>query len=470
MQDASCMLGDVRFSDLGKWIGNEIGNEIGIVIGNVSRFGSLPPSTCNLHQIRIPSPQNSFPMKKGKSSPHLGSLALLKETLTLFMQKDITADRALNEIFRKHKLRDERMRAELARRFYGIIRSWRPLVTAMGTDEFESMTAIRELVEMWNAWRKICKGEEPAFTGPAIDRLKKYSRVRKMRESFPDWIDDRAIQELGEAHWEKLSHELNQEPKLFLRVNTLKTNREELVQVLRDEEVDAEPVAGTADTLLVKQFVNIFQLPSFKAGLYEMQDYASQIVAPFLDLKPGMRVADGCAGNGGKTLHIAALMQNKGKIVALDVSPRKLDELRTRCTRNGVDLVETKLVDSEKVIQQMKGTFDRLLLDVPCSGTGVMKRNPDIRWRLIPAELEQMIREQKQILESNSSLVKPGGKLVYATCSIFPSEGEEQVRAFLKSHESDWELEEELRVDPVSSPGDGFYLARMKNISGKKPD
>lgn len=401
-------------------------------------------------------------MKKGQASAQLGSLALLKETLTLFLEKDITADRALNETFRRHRLRDDRMRMELAWRFYGILRSWRPLVTALGTDSFETVAAIRELVEMWNAWRKICKGEEPAFSGPAIDRLKKYFRVRKMRESFPDWIDDLAVKELGEEHWTKLAHELNQEPKQFLRVNTLKTNRTKLVERLREEQVDAEPVAGTADTLLVKQYVNIFQLPSFKDGWFEMQDYSSQFVAPFLDVKPGMRVGDGCAGNGGKTLHLAALMQNKGKIVAMDISPKKLDELRVRCTRNGADLVETKQIDARKPDKRLEESFDRLLLDVPCSGTGVIKRNPDIRWRLIPDELQQLIREQKAILEANASFVKAGGKLVYATCSILPSEGENQVRDFLKTHDEDWELEEELRVDPVSSPGDGFYMARMK--------
>lgn len=401
-------------------------------------------------------------MKKGKASPHLGSLALLKETLTLFMQKDVTGDRALNEIFKKHRLRDERTRQELAWRFYGILRSWRPLVAALGNDSFESVTAIRELVETWNAWRKICKGENPSFDGPVIDRLKKYVRVRKMRESFPDWLDDRAVKELGEAHWEKLAHELNQDPKLFLRVNTLKAKRGGLIERLKTEEVDAEPVAGTIDTIIVKQFVNLFQLPSFKEGLYEMQDYSSQLVAPFLEVKPGIRVADACAGNGGKTLHLAALMQNKGKIVALDISPRKLDELRTRCARNGVDLVETKLIDSDKVVKRMEGSFDRLLLDVPCSGTGVMKRNPDIRWRLLPEDMERLLRQQKEILEQNAVLVKSGGKMVYATCSIFPSEGEEQVQSFLKTHEEQWELEEEMRVDPVSSPGDGFYMARMK--------
>jgi 16S rRNA (cytosine967-C5)-methyltransferase len=177
-----------------------------------------------------------------------------------------------------------------------------------------------------------------------------------------------------------------------------------------------------------------------------------------------MRVADACAGNGGKTLHIATLMQNKGKIVAMDVVQNKLDELRARCTRNGIDLAETKLINSPEVIAKMAGTFDRVLLDVPCTGTGVLRRNPDIRWRLYPEDVKEMVVKQQEILNAYASLVKQNGKLVYATCSIFPCEGEEQVKRFLDSNADSWKLEEELRINPVSDDGDGFYLARMKKI------
>jgi 16S rRNA (cytosine967-C5)-methyltransferase len=155
-------------------------------------------------------------------------------------------------------------------------------------------------------------------------------------------------------------------------------------------------------------------------------------------------------------------MENKGKIVAMDVVQNKLDELRARCTRNGVDLVETKLINSPDVIKKMEATFDRVLLDVPCTGTGVLRRNPDIRWRLYPEDVEEMVKKQQEILQSYSSLVKQNGMLVYATCSIFPCEGEDQVKRFLEANGDSWKLEEELRINPASDDGDGFYLARMK--------
>lgn len=404
-------------------------------------------------------------MKKKQSSPHHGSLALLRETLRLFLEKDIPADRALNEIFRKHKLREEQTRSELARRFYGIIRYWRPLVNAIGADSFETVNEIRGLVETYNAWRFILRGEEPSFQGPVADRLKKYARIRIMRESLPDWLDTYAVEQLGETHWEKLAQALNEEPKIFLRVNTLKTDRDQLVTRLREENVPAEPVAGTDQTLLVKRYVNVFGLASYKDGWFEVQDYASQFVAPFVMAEPGMRVADCCAGNGGKTLHLAALMKNKGRIVAMDVSEKKLQELRNRCSRNGVDLVEIKTSPAAGSKLSGEGSFDRVLLDVPCSGSGVLRRNPDIRWRLQPEDLSRLIVQQQEILRRYAPLVKAGGMLVYATCSVFPSEGEMQVKTFLQEHADAWILDAEMRIDPVSQPGDGFYMARIKKIS-----
>ncbi|HLG04028.1 MAG TPA: RsmB/NOP family class I SAM-dependent RNA methyltransferase [Bacteroidia bacterium] len=386
----------------------------------------------------------------------VGSLFLLKETFDNFLEHGIMADRALQDTFRKYKLRDERIRAELARRFYGIIRSWRPLTSALGMDEFNTVKEIGLLVGTWNNWRKIYHGEKPAETSAVTDRLEKYMRVRKLRESFPDWLDARCESELG-AEWETIAHALNTEAPIFLRTNQLKITREMLLKKLREEGFSIQP-AENEEGILVEGYQHVFASPSFKDGLFEVQDLSSQKVAPFLNVEPGMRVADACAGSGGKTIHLAALMQNRGKIVAMDVSAKKLEELRKRCIRSGADLVEIRPVDSAK---RMEETFDRVLLDVPCSGTGVLRRNPDIRWRLTPENLESMIAEQQQILQTYSSLVKTGGRLVYATCSILPSEGEDQIQKFLSGGKS-WELEQETRIDPSKSPGDGFYFARLK--------
>jgi 16S rRNA (cytosine967-C5)-methyltransferase len=401
-----------------------------------------------------------------KGSPAQGTPALLLETLESFIEKGNTADRSLNETFRKYKIRDQEQRSDLALRFYGIIRFWRPLVTALGEDKFETIEEIRRLIGAWNAWKKIYAGEkQDQLTGPVAERLNKYMRVRKLRESIPDWLDEYAVKELGEEKWEALAKTLNKDPKLYLRVNTLKITRENLIARLHTEGVEAFAHNDTPEGIIVKVYANVFALESFHEGLFEVQDISSQRVATFCDVHPGMRVADACAGNGGKTLHLAALMQNKGKIVAMDVVQNKLDELRARCTRNGVDLVESKLINSTDVIQKMANTFDRVLLDVPCSGSGVLRRNPDIRWRLYPDDMDRMIEEQQEILQAYSVMVKKDGKLVFTTCSIFPSEGEEKVKRFLLGNSETWQLEEELRTNPVSDNGDGFYLARLKKIS-----
>lgn len=403
--------------------------------------------------------------KKQYSSP-VGLPTLLSETITYFIEKGNTADRALNETFRKYKIRDEEQRSELATRFYGIIRFWRPLVTALGEDKFDKPDATRRLIGAYNAWKKLYHGEQQEnLDGPTAERLNKYLKIRKLRESYPDWLDEFAVKELGEEKWEAISKALNKEPKLYLRVNTLKVSRDEVLGKMKKAGVEVFPVNDVPDAIYVKVYANVFNMELFHEGMFEVQDISSQRVALFADVRPGMRVLDACAGNGGKTLHLGALMHNRGKIVAMDVAQNKLDELRLRCNRNGVDLVETKKVTASDDLSIMNGTFDRVLLDVPCTGTGVLRRNPDIRWRLYPEDVEQMMKEQKEILNRYSPLVKKDGLLIYATCSIFPCEGENQVQEFLSAHSDSWQLVEENRTNPVLEDGDGFYFAKLKKIS-----
>ena len=154
-------------------------------------------------------------------------------------------------------------------------------------------------------------------------------------------------------------------------------------------------------------------------------------------------------------------MRNKGRIIALDVRPKKLQELRRRATRAGADTIESRLIDDRKVLKRMNGTGDRVLIDAPCTGTGALRRNPDIKWKLAPADLDRLIGIQRDLLRDYSALVKPGGKLIYATCSILPSENEDQVRDFLKSSGDMWKLEAELKLRPGDHGADGFYAARL---------
>jgi 16S rRNA (cytosine967-C5)-methyltransferase len=294
-----------------------------------------------------------------------------------------------------------------------------------------------------------------------FDELQK---VRVFKESIPDWMDELCVKELGEDKWTNEIHALNTQAEVVLRVNTLKTTKVALRKKLSDEGIATEPVRGYEYALKLVERANVFTTESFKLGFFEVQDASSQLVADYLDVKPGMKVIDTCAGAGGKTLHLAALMENKGQIIATDIYESKLKKLKIRTRRAGVFNVTTKEIDSLKVIKKMKGTADRVLIDAPCSGIGVLKRNPDSKWKLQPEFVENIIKTQAEILENYSQLVKVGGKMVYATCSILPSENENQVKNFLNNH-PEFELEKQNKVSAYKSGFDGFYMALLERKS-----
>ena len=293
-------------------------------------------------------------------------------------------------------------------------------------------------------------------------RFDELSKTRKLRESVPDWLDELGVQELGETLWTNELHALNQLAPVVLRVNTLKTSKERLQQFLKQEGYDSYPLHNYPDALQLVERGNVFKTQAFNDGLFEVQDASSQKVAPFMLIDNSVkRVIDTCAGAGGKTLHLATLMQNKGQIIAMDIYEQKLQELKRRTRRNGIHNVETKLIDP-KQLKRMQGTADRVLIDAPCSGLGVLRRNPDAKWKLQPAFLDEIRTTQQEILQQYSKLLKKGGKLVYATCSILPSENQKQVAAFLASEAGkDFTLEAEEVILAHESGYDGFYMARL---------
>jgi 16S rRNA (cytosine967-C5)-methyltransferase len=200
----------------------------------------------------------------------------------------------------------------------------------------------------------------------------------------------------------------------------------------------------------------------FKEGHFELQDASSQTIAPFLEVKPGMRVVDACAGAGGKALHLAALMENKGQIIAMDIYQNKLYELKRRAKRNGAHNIETRWIENSKAIKKLHGKIDRLLIDAPCSGLGVLKRNPDAKWKLQSEFLATIQKTQADILERYAKMVAPQGKMVYATCSILPSENQKQIKRFLETDiGKTFELEAEDTLLPSKTGFDGFYRARL---------
>lgn len=392
-------------------------------------------------------------------------LAVIKILDGVFNQ-DFYADKTIEKVLKLDKRWGSRDRAFIAETSYEIVR-WKRLYLEIA--DVKKPFQYKNLWRVFSVWA-VLKGINlpnwTEFQETPKRRIKgkfdELSKIRKFRESVPDWIDKLACDQIGEKKWEKEISELNKMAELVIRTNTLKTNSSELQKILLDEEISTEIISGYPDALRLKKRVNLFKKESFQKGLYEVQDASSQLVAPFLKIEPGMKICDICAGAGGKTLHLSALSKNKGQILAMDIYKHKLIQLKKRAKRNSAFNIETKLIENNKSIKRLKGKIDRLLIDAPCSGLGVLKRNPDSKWKLQPDFLNKIKDTQSKILKQYSKLIKENGKIVYATCSILPSENEHQINSFLKSEEGqDFKLEEEKKISPLSSGFDGFYMARL---------
>lgn len=375
------------------------------------------------------------------------------------------ADKTIEYIFKHNKKWGARDRAFIANTVYEMVRWWRLIWFIKGEEPVNDETKLWNLFAIWYTLEgnELPEWNELGTVNKNIikSRWEKAQKIRDIVHSFPKWLDKLAAQELGEKEWEKEASALNKHALLVLRCNTLKISIDELKKYFEGLNIKYEQLFDYPDAFILQNRINIFRLEAFKNGWIEIQDASSQLVAPFLDVKPGMRVIDACAGAGGKTLHIGTLMNNKGKIIAMDTEEWKLKELRKRSSRNGIDIIETKLIDSQKTIKRLKESADRILLDVPCSGLGVLRRNPDAKWKLSPEFIEEVKQKQQDIISNYSEMLKPGGKMVYATCSILPSENQEQVKIFLNNH-SNFKLLEEKIILPSISGFDGFYMALLE--------
>lgn len=375
------------------------------------------------------------------------------------------ADKVIERLFKNNRKLGARDRRFIAETTYDLIRNWRFLWVSLGAKEPSlEHDALMKLLGAWllskseslPAWPEFARLDGALFA----EGMRRASENVAVRESVPDWLYEHGKMEIG-AEWDSMLHELNRQAPVCLRANRLKITRAELAKALAKEDILTHEAPETEDGLILNERKNIFTSQAFKMGLFEIQDGASQQVAPLVDAKPGDRVIDACAGAGGKTLHLAALMKNKGKIISMDVGDRKLLSLRERCSRNGVDIAETKLIESSKTIKRLEKTADKVLLDVPCTGLGVLRRNPDKKWKISLEEIERLRVLQYEILSDYSSMVKIGGRLVYATCSCLPSENEAQVARFLKETGSAWELVTEKKFSPGHNGYDGFYAAAL---------
>jgi 16S rRNA (cytosine967-C5)-methyltransferase len=280
--------------------------------------------------------------------------------------------------------------------------------------------------------------------------------------SHPLWLVERWLKQFGPEETLAICRANNDIPPLSVRINRLKTTREPVMADLGQSVFETRKTAFSPDGLILSGgAVSLRETPSYREGHLQIQDEASQLITCLVDPKPGMAVLDACAGAGIKTSHLAERMQNRGRILALDRSGQKLKALRANMKRLGITIVETSIKDvSEDPDDALPGAFDRVLVDVPCSGLGTLRRNPEIKWRIRPADIDDFSFLQKRLLDQAARCLKRGGTLVYSTCTLTPEENETVIRDFL-SRSGDFHLENPPDFVPASMvTEEGFFKTR----------
>ena len=411
------------------------------------------------------------------------------------------ADGIAAEYFRKRRYIGSKDRGWIAGQIYAVLRhrarlDWwiaRAGHDAIGVNARHRILAALPILDRWTAADVAASFDggrfRPAPLSPAEERLVRGlagrtldhpEMPRAVANDLPDWLEPYLARLYGKALETEMAA-LNGPAQMDLRVNPLKADREAAQQALAAEHIRAEPTPFSPLGLRLGGRVPLAATAAFRDGLVEVQDEGSQLAALLAGARPGMRVVDFCAGAGGKTLALAATMRNKGKIVACDVSQWRLDRSAQRLRRAGISNVERRALSSEsdKWVKRHTGSFDRVFVDAPCLGTGTWRRNPDAKWRITPTDLAELVERQRSILASAARLVKPGGRLVYVTCSLLREEDEDQAEAFLAEH-PDFSLylasrawretvggespggEDYLRLTPARHGTDGFFVAQFE--------
>jgi 16S rRNA (cytosine967-C5)-methyltransferase len=378
------------------------------------------------------------------------------------------ADAVANDFFRARRFIGSGDRRDISERVWRVLRSRRRLGWWLGDHATPRLLVAASLLlkgvryaavaEAFSGGRfapaQLSRSEQAVLRRLEGHALEHPSMPSAMRLEVPDWLFSR----IDQAELRAL-----QEPApLDLRVNLLKATREEARAALAAEGLEAVPTPLSPWGLRIEGRRQVTTGPAFRAGLVEIQDEGSQLVAALVDARLGMRVADLCAGAGGKTLALAMTMQNRGQLVACDISGARLDGAVRRLRRAGVHNVERHLLEAgDKWIKRRAKSFDRVLVDAPCTGTGTWRRNPDARLRLAEADLAGLLPKQAALLDQAASLVRTSGCLVYATCSLLAEENEDQVTAFL-SRRSDFTQGDVLVLTPARNGTDGFFAAVLK--------
>jgi len=388
------------------------------------------------------------------------------------------ADGVLNQFFRHRRFIGSKDRGEISRVVYGVLRheaalNWQltrggveinPRGRVLAAHVLADGVGVEELQELCNGEQycpaRLSEAELGWVKSHAAQPLFHDDMPRAVKFHYPEWMES-TLQELFGETLPEAMEAMNREAPVDIRVNTLKATRDELLKELASEGLEPEPTPHSTLGVRLKKRGPLIGMEIFRQGWFELQDEGSQLVAQLVQAQSGDKGVDFCAGAGGKTLALAAEMENRGRILAWDTDSKRLGQMKPRLGRAGVSNVQMRLLKSEhdNVVKRYCGTADWVLLDVPCTGTGTWRRSPDLRRRTTPRELEEAQELQRTIFENASGLVKPGGRLVYVTCSILPEENESQVEGFLHAHPQFKQADPFLRLYPHTEGTDGFFGA-----------
>ncbi|MEY4653677.1 MAG: hypothetical protein RI884_2258 [Pseudomonadota bacterium] len=363
------------------------------------------------------------------------------ELVGLALKLEHPADAVVSRYFRDHRALGPRERATLAETVYTVLRDKLRYdhFAPSGSGPRERRMAILGFAGPRDFLKSALSDTEKVWLD-ACDAVSESDLLERHRHNLPEWIVQPLKEQVGEDFW-PLAESLLRPAPLDLRVNTLADKREDVRKELSSAGIDARPTPYSPWGLRLTAKPALTKLDAFTRGAIEVQDEGSQLLAALLDARRGEMVVDFCAGAGGKTLAVGASMRNTGRLYAFDTSAHRLDALKPRLARSGLSNVHPAAIAHERDdrIKRLAGKIDRVLVDAPCSGLGTLRRNPDLKWRQAPEGVREMAAKQLAILRSAARLLKPGGRLVYATCSLLREENEAVAQAF-GDQESGWRI------------------------------
>ena len=391
------------------------------------------------------------------------------------------ADNTLSRYFRDHPRLGSRERGVIAEAVYGLLRNKLVYTSFAESGQGPSMRRLALLGLADAAGIEALGGLSPEESD-WLNRVMQIDRdmlPAALRANLPAWLYERLLERFGEEEAQKLAQTLNTPAPLDLRVNSIKADREQVIAALAEAPILAEPTPYAPLALRVRKKPALQNLPLFKSGAIEVQDEGSQILAQILGARRGEMVVDFCAGAGGKTLALGAIMRNTGRLYAFDIAEKRLAKLKPRLARSGLSNVHPVLIahENDAKIKRLAGKIDRVLVDAPCSGLGTLRRNPDVKWRVRPESITELNVKQLSILNGAARLVKAGGRLVYATCSILDEENEAIVAQFLAANDAfslvpmktvleeqriPLEMDDYLKLVPHRHQTDGFFAAVLE--------